>query len=460
MNAPKKFSTIPELPSLPRAALHIIQMVQDPNVDLQKLGKAVEMDPSLAMKLVRLSNSSLFGLSREVLSVHQALVILGLRTVKMAALSFTLLESFPKGREGDMLASIWKRILTNAMGCRLMATLFDVEAEEAFLSGMLQDIGMLLLAKQNGERYFQILEKAYSEEGGDLLTMERSELEIDHAQMGARLVEHWKLPATLGQTIAGHHQVDIAQSLAEGNLGIPPLLAVVESVTNFLLYPTMPNLEAFNAVSECFGETVSEVDKFVQRLEMQVEEMAELLNLSLPPGESFEAVLRRSRDLSENLRVLHREALPLRLGQELAMARRQGWALSLVLVRMRIELAAGHADDPQRRIDLQNRFAAALQELTRECDSIFRLGDDVLCLLAPNTPTEGLECMFDRLASGLPERCAGTGAEGQSALFSFGVCTVEPSEENVDGETVLRTAVENLSKSAPVGGVCVSTIGH
>jgi HD-like signal output (HDOD) protein len=151
-----------ELPSLPRAALNVISLVQDPDVDLQSLSKAIEVDPALASRIVRLANSSLFGLSREISSVRQAMVILGLRTVKIAALSFTLMPALPSKRaDAKLLATCWQRILTNAMACRMLAKLFHIDVEEAFLAGLMQDVGVMVFANTDSEKYFGVLNAAF-----------------------------------------------------------------------------------------------------------------------------------------------------------------------------------------------------------------------------------------------------------------------------------------------------------
>lgn len=449
-------SPISDLPSLPRAAIKIIEMAQDPDVDLQKLGKAIELDPALATKLVRLSNSSLFGLSREVVSVHQALVILGLRTVKMAALSFTLLESFPKGKEGRLLADIWRRVLINANGCRLLAGLFSIDPEEAFLAGMLQDIGMLLLARTHSDAYLHLFERAANGDEGDLVHLEKELYQIDHAEMGARVLDSWNLPKPLVEAIRGHHCVDLAIALPEGRAGVEVLMSVVECITNFLMNPTIPNLESFNAVSECFGESASEIDKFVQRLEIQVQELAELLDLDIGMEEGFESILKRAREGVEGTRINDRAALPLRLGQELAMARRQRWDVSVVLVKL-VCPKSDAADAGPARQRLFNQLGVEVQARTRECDSIFRLSDDVYCILAPNTPEEGVCRLVDRQRSAVSGVLTEASVPGGKPTVTFAAVTVRTSDELVDGETILRQAVENLSRSVQPNGL-VATV--
>jgi HD-like signal output (HDOD) protein/GGDEF domain-containing protein len=438
----RELAELPEIPSLPRAALKILELVQDPEVDLQKLGRVIEMDPGLTSKIVRLSNSSLFGLSRAVSSIHQALVVLGLRTVKIAALSFTLVDALPQGRGGVQLAAAWRRIIINAMGCRLISRLFGMDSEEAFLAGMMQDIGVLILAKNNPEAYEVIHERALKE-GTPISELEMELLGTTHSEVGARLLDAWGMPPMLAEAVARHHDVDLEEALRQGQDDIVVLVAMAESITNVLLCPTIANMDLFTTVSQCFGESSSEVDKFLQRLEIQVQEMSELLDLGLPPGESFEQILLKARHLTEGFRVQNREALPLRLSQELAISRRRQWPLSLLLVRF---LKAADSSAPDAKV--YEELSAQFQKMVRDCDSLFRLSQDVYCILAPNTPVEGATRMLSRLRERLVQVKVVVAGDDIGHRSLFGLVTVNPDGELLDGEALLRKAIENLREAA------------
>lgn len=460
----KSKATIPtveqfELPSLPRAALKVVSLIQDPEVDLPTLGKAIELDPALASRLVRLSNSSLFGLSREISSVRQAMVILGLRTVKMAALSFTLLPAIPTSKQDERtLAACWRRLLTNAMACRLLAKLFAIDQEEAFLAGLLQDIGLMVFAHGAPREYGELLEDAQLEEAPSLVELEREIFGGDHAAIGAKLLERWSLPVALVDAVRRHHEVTLTDDLANHERDLAMLLSVADSVTEFLLNPTNRNLERFTDLSIYFGESTSEVDQFVQRLEMQVQELAGMLDLKLPEGDSYESVLARARDLSRNFKVLHREALPLRLRQELSMARRQDWCISIVLVQARNAQRLDKENKESARAALVDQIGQFLQESCRDCDSLFRLSTDIFAILAPNTALEGATTLIQRLVPRLTDHAIVVDGKKVPADSVFGVVCVNPREDDLDVEMILRTAVNNLKRSWSSKGLAHSTI--
>lgn len=448
-----------KIPSLPSAAVKILELVQDPDVDVQLLGKTIELDPALSARVVRLANSSLFGLTREISSVRQALVILGLRTVKLAALSFTLLDSLGKAAKNKSMSSCWRQILTNAMGCRLLAGLFDIDPEEGFLAGLMQDIGLLVCAQNFGKEYLELFDRSMVDTSPAFDEMEQEKYGFTHTEVSAQLIDQWRLPPRLGEAIRDHSNLDLRVAFEDGRRDLSVLLATADSITGFLLKPTSANLDRFNTVADSFGELSSEIDKFVQRLEMQVGEMAELLELELPGDLSYEQILQQARELSKDLRVESREQLPLRVRQELARSKRENTSLSLLLLRITSisQLAkAGHAEAADK---LQTTVARALQEITRECDALFRLNLSTFCVLAANTPSEGVECLIQRLMPKLQTAWVEAAGERVHARFAFGVVTLaKESKVDVNVEAFLLKANDNLADAVSRGEVVISTV--
>ncbi|MBY0589258.1 HDOD domain-containing protein [bacterium] len=441
-----------KLPTLPVAAMKVLELVQDPDVDVQSLGKVIEYDPAMAARLVRLANSSLFGLTREISSVRQALVILGLRTVKLAALSFTLLETLVDKSGKNSLAHCWRSIITNAMASRLLAPLFKIDPEEAFLAGLMQDIGGLICAQSFGPKYLEFVEKAKEECNPDISIYEQKEYGFTHTDVSVQLLEHWRLPSRIIEAVREHEQVDLKVALEEKRQELSLVLATSDAITSFLLKPSTEHLDRFVIVADGFGDSASEIDKFVQKLEMQVDEMAELLELKLPSGVSYEDVAAKARELSKDLRVEGREQLPLRVRQELARSQRENSCLALVLLRVTTasQLAkAGHNDEAEK---LQRSVARMLQEITRESDALFRLNLSTFCVLATSTPMEGVETMVQRLIPKLQKATVTLDGQEVPAKFAFGVVVrSESAPADVNVESFLLKANDNLADAVQKG---------
>lgn len=449
-----------KIPSLPVAAVKILELVQDPDVDVQALGRTIELDPALSARIVRLANSSLFGLTREISSVRQALVILGLRTVKLAALSFTLVDSLGKGAKAESMSACWRQILSNAMACRMLGKLFEIDPEEGFLGGLMQDIGLLVCAESLGKDYLDLFDSSMSDASAKTFDqMEKDRFGVAHTEVGAELIEQWRLPPRLATAIREHAEMDLAAAYRDGRKDLSVLLATADAISGFLLRPTPSNLERFNVVAESFGDLSSEIDKFVQRLEMQVGEMAELLELELPANRTFEEILEKARELSKDLRVESRDGLPLRVRQELARAKREKSPVSVVLLRLTSvsQLAkSGRADAAER---LHQAAARILQSVTRECDALFRLNLSTFCILAANASKEGVERLQQRLIPELQKAWVEVGSEKVYARFVFGVVTLEAeSTSDVAVEAFLLKANDNLAEAQAKGEIVVSTV--
>ncbi|MDE1922633.1 MAG: HDOD domain-containing protein, partial [Gammaproteobacteria bacterium] len=135
------------LPSPPGVAARIIDLAQDPTTEMDQVAKVIGMDPALTAKVLRIANSPLYAQRRRSENLRQALVVLGLNATLALALSFTLVKSLRGTRPNGLdYPRYWRRALLSATAARaLIDALRRPRAEECFLAGLLQDVGMLLL---------------------------------------------------------------------------------------------------------------------------------------------------------------------------------------------------------------------------------------------------------------------------------------------------------------------------
>ena len=207
----------PQLPSMPAIALKIIDLVQQDEVDIDKIAETISLDPALSSKMLKTVNSSFYGLPKTVGSVQQAVVVLGLNSVKTLALGFSLVSNLTDSG-GDSIdhMDFWRRSLFSATAAKqLCEKLNIVQAEEIFIASLLQDVGVLALS--------QVLEKQYAkvvkQSGGDhrrLSECERAEMGGDHAEVGGALAESWGLPPLLTESIRLHERPDEASENLRG----------------------------------------------------------------------------------------------------------------------------------------------------------------------------------------------------------------------------------------------------
>lgn len=204
----------PRLPSLPTIAIEVIDLVQQKDVNIKQIAHTISHDPALSSKILKTVNSSFYGQAHSISTISHALVILGLNSVKTLALGFSLVPNIKDaGGESFDHVLFWKRSLYSAVAARSLAKQFGViQQEEAFLGGLLQDLGLLAMNQTLGEDYQELLTSVGTEHRG-LLERERQLLQTDHAEIGSALAESWPLPPLLVEPIR-HHE-DITNTPAE-----------------------------------------------------------------------------------------------------------------------------------------------------------------------------------------------------------------------------------------------------
>jgi len=196
------------LPSLPTVAMEILKLTRDPDSTVDDLAEVIRNDPALSAKILKMVNSSMFGISRQVTSITQAVSLLGMRTVKVLSLSFSVMD-LTKSNEDEGTSfdydTFWRHSLTSAVAGRLLAEQTKKALkEEAFVGGLLSDLGMIAACRCAPDLYNPVLKK-WSELGRWDVSVEHELFGLTHARMTSELLSHWGLPDTLCAAIGTHH---------------------------------------------------------------------------------------------------------------------------------------------------------------------------------------------------------------------------------------------------------------
>lgn len=221
-NQMKEVLESPQLPTLPAVALQIIEQIQQDEVSIDSIAETISLDPALSSKILKTVNSSFYGQAKTISSIHQAVIVLGLNSVKTLALGFSLVNNLagPDVDEPELIG-LWRRSLYSATAAKRICELTNiVQMEEMFLAGLLQDVGILALRQVLGQEYEAVYKKADGNHQA-LLEYEREALGCDHAEIGAALAEKWGLPPLLAVPIRFHENPD------DGPEEIRPLVRVV-----------------------------------------------------------------------------------------------------------------------------------------------------------------------------------------------------------------------------------------
>ncbi|WP_179953375.1 HDOD domain-containing protein [Desulfobotulus mexicanus] len=214
-------SAAEKLPSLPRVILTVNAMLQNPDTRTQDLSRIIEKDISLVTRILKLVNSAFFGLRSTVGNIPDAVSLLGFDTLHRLTLSLSILDILGPSKKmpGDWL---WPHSIRTAVFCEYLAMKTKLcRPDDAFVAGLLHDIGLIVLARCMPEVFISLEEKS-KETGKPFFLMEASVIsDFSHADMGAAMALKWQLPPALKQAIAQHHR------LPENN--IPPLSLLVHT---------------------------------------------------------------------------------------------------------------------------------------------------------------------------------------------------------------------------------------
>lgn len=273
-------SNIRNLPTPPIVFHQIQKVINDPNVSAGQIASILSEDPGMSVKVLKLTNSAFYGLAREVESVKQAIVIVGLEAIKNLVLSASVLDMF-KGEDFDQefQERFWRHSLAVGFCGRIVARKAKarglVDPDAAFSSGLLHDIGKMILCCFLKEEYQKFVDARSADRESLDCHVEMQTLGYDHSQIGAILAEQWKLPRRLSEAIAFHHKPQECSG--------DDLIAYVVHISNYVSKKTFFDADEQHLV----GELAPEILDFMQISTEQIEEYGEILREEYLKAETF-----------------------------------------------------------------------------------------------------------------------------------------------------------------------------
>lgn len=292
-----------DLPTLPAIAMKVIELTGRESVSMKQLAETIQNDQALAAKILRTVNSSLYGLRTRCSSINQAIVMLGLAAVKTLALGFSLVSAIKDSNtEGFDLEAHWRRALHTGIAARLAAAKAQPAcAEEAFLGGLLQDVGMVALYQTLGRKYLHAIAPA----GKDHRVVARLELEafeLQHADVGALLATRWKLPESLVMPIKYHERATAApleHSVVCRAVGLGNIAAELLEASE----PADPLRRLYKRAEQWFALSNAETDDLVKAVAAATREVASLLSVPAGAAANADAVLEAAHERMAEIRI-------------------------------------------------------------------------------------------------------------------------------------------------------------
>ena len=203
----KRFARVDNLPTLSIVSNNIIQITQNPKSSALEVGRAISQDQALVSRILRMANSTFYGFPSKITTIAHAVVILGFANIRNLVLTASVLDMFAsKGENGYFdREEFWKHSLACGVTSKLIAKRLGVKnLEEAFLWGLLHDLGKLVLDTHFSEEFAEVVRLVRKKEIL-IKDAEQEVLGLDHTEVGGIVADKWNLPSALIKAIRFHH---------------------------------------------------------------------------------------------------------------------------------------------------------------------------------------------------------------------------------------------------------------
>ncbi|MEE9281734.1 MAG: HDOD domain-containing protein [Myxococcota bacterium] len=471
----------PSLPTVPAIAQRLLQLMEE-GAGLEELAEVISVDPALSAKIVRVINSSMYAMSREITAVREAVLYLGTASVTSIALSFSFVSSFRSPNGDRELEQLWQSSLMTSLAARRLALeVGDWDSEEAFLIGLLCDCGALLMHAALPE-YGELVTRFYRGEL-DLLEAERSAFDSDHPRIGALLLEKWAFPRRYCSLIARHHEPPTEAD--PEHFSKQRILHCAWMCSRALTISGYVNQTA--SLSQQLGDTLaiprSVSDSILEELPSELRSIAASLDIALGEQRSYQDLLSEANtalvDLAlgqdRTVRALAGTVGSCRSGFEDVLQ-----ALEPSVVRdeatglmnrasFEFLLEAFHERSKQRKIPLGllivecdpgdgcpetadpldhllRRTAGLIASILRSSDPFTRLAARQIAVLLPSCEAEHLKSLVERVHNSLttdPE----TALAKTPPRFAIGSAESQPYYPDCDPQQLIIDAFANLERS-------------
>lgn len=214
-----------DLPTMPAVAGKVVQAADNPDSSIDDIRSLIEQDAAIAARILKISNSALYGFPSEIQSLSHAISLLGTMTVKNLVLAASMKETYK--RFGLLEKLLWQHSSLAGPAAAMLAQYrgIGVDPDVAFTAGLMHHIGKTALANSHRSEYESVMSTVYNE-GRSFTEVENEVFGFSHAELGAAVIQQWGLPDTLVLTIQYHHAPEMLAQLDDTVARICALTAV------------------------------------------------------------------------------------------------------------------------------------------------------------------------------------------------------------------------------------------
>ena len=229
-----------DMKTLPHVEIRLSKLISDEKSTMQEFEEVIRMDPTLVLRLLSLANSSYYGLQQRVTNISRAVVFIGMKNLRNMVVTEALKAIFRNSSDKDIFSrsQLWLHCAAVSICSQMICErIFEQKGEDAFLCGILHDIGMIVEDQAAQELFFQTC-KAYEPESRPIIEYKREIIGTDHCEVGYIVAQEWKLPVNVQKGIKNHHTT--LQKVSPSS--ITGIIQIAEYIVSKLNYAAMPGM--------------------------------------------------------------------------------------------------------------------------------------------------------------------------------------------------------------------------
>ena len=489
-----------ELPTLPLIASQLLAMTAREETTLTDIAALVSQDVGLSSKILRVANSSFYSFPQQIASINQAVSILGINAVRSLVLSFSFLGM--KGTKRSKLfdfEGFWERSLIGAAATKLiLEQVVSADIEEAFICGLLQNIGQLVFAstlKAEYDQFLQLSQDNGADTTANVVAREQESLGLDHATAGYEVANHWGFPESLLLPIKYHHDPRAYKGGNKKHLQNIRAVYLADLLTH-VFYSDMPesyHKQFRTEAKELLGLKVLGINTVLKKIDKVIDQSAQFFGIKINSVKSVAEILQEANlrlslinlSYEEINRELVKSKMALeKLSEELAQKNRlledlanldglteinnhrffQNFldaeinrsirnerTLSLLLADIdrfkKFNDTYGH----QTGDFLLKEFSRVAKSVIREYDLIARYGGEEFVFVLPETGPEDAVAVAEKIRKTIEDHTFDDGNSTYHVTISIGVASARPSVDDFKKDDFIALADEALYEAKNSG---------
>ncbi|MFO0969994.1 MAG: HDOD domain-containing protein [Gemmataceae bacterium] len=290
-----QISADPRLPAPPAITFQILDKVNSAQCTITEIARLIAQDPPLCGKILKIVNSSLFGIPRAVTSIQSGVSLLGLKRVRSLVLSLAL-PAMQQNTAAGLRQDFWRLSVSTGIVARDLALRLGwPDPDTEMVCGLLCDLGVLVLNELNGRAYAEIMQRSGLSLMVRQCSLEHESLGVTHAEVSAHILKAWRLPEEMTEPIRRHHE---PQHAAPPYRDRAELLHFAHRVAQLEFTVDSPTIvgDITKAARERYGMDDRTFQKFLDPLSEKSRELAGLLQVDIGACESFATLLGRATE--------------------------------------------------------------------------------------------------------------------------------------------------------------------